>query len=87
MPLARLTLPQHLPRQHVQGRTGSWCRSTYSQGARGFGRQRQGSSGGLQGPGLAFLIHTQDDDLVRRVQVEPDDVDKLGLKGRALARA
>jgi len=45
-------------------------------------RERQRRLGALEGLGLGLLVHTQHDRPLRRVQVQADDIDELGLEVR-----
>jgi len=87
MAVAGQTLPDHRAGQDVQ--RGKQRRGAVALGVVGhragatlFDRQRW--LGAIQRLDLRLLVHAQHDRVLRRVQIQPDDVDELVLKARVV---
>ena len=85
MPVPRQAGSDHLPGQHVQrGEQRGRAVPLVVMGhrLRPTGHHRQRRLGAVQRLHGGLLVHTQHDRVVRRVQIQPDDIDQLLLEPR-----
>jgi len=81
MPMPRLTLGNDLTRSDIEGSEQSSCTVplvVVSLPLRQAGPERKNRLDAIQRLDLALLIHAEHDRLVRRIQVETDDVTDFG---------
>src|SRR5208282_5148347 len=75
MAMARITLADHFALQNFQGgkeRGGAMAHVVMGEGAATALLERQTRLGPVQGLNLTFLIHTEHEGFIRRVQMSPE---------------